>query len=573
MKKKIKLTDYVLNWKLNSLFVKTLGQLCLLVLVPLCGIIGLSYYTYNNMREDELQKQCKDASNNIAVTWNQIQEECDQEFSFLSFDSEVELFIFDMDIQSRYYNLEHVIKLLKLPVLASNHVSNVCIYNYSNNYVLDKNGKSKLSEYAYRDVVEKVIDQKNRGIVVSDPGVGLSDQYVALYWKYEEGKKNVMFIMHLSVRGLLENINFQEYGNFYIIDQETILLSNETAMIGVPVEKLKHDKERIGEDYYVDTRSLDRYQVEIITCLEKSQMKSGLGIIGKFMVYFIVIMFFITLGMAVWISSKLYRPFGEIVRLIRENDTIPESGEGFESKNELEYILMSIEKRHYFNDDVSVEMGRRLALLKKAQAIALQSQINPHFINNTLENINYMAISALGQKNEVSQMVKALADMLHSSLSNTEVLIPISEEIAHCEKYLKIQSIRYQDTFDVTWEIEPEVYGCKIIRIVLQPIIENSIYHGIKHLSVKGHIKVVARCIKDNVQIEIIDNGMGMTEEKKEELHHRMNQDMIQESNHIGLTNVYQRLKLYYGEECEVRVESKLGVGTTIILWIPKQMD
>lgn len=573
MKNSRKLADYILNWKFNSLFVKTLGQLCLLVLVPLCGIIGLSYFVYSNMREEELRKLSADITNDIVVKWEQIQYEGDQEFSFISFDSDIELFLFDQELKVNFYNMKHVTKLMSLPVLTNIYVSNVCILNYNNNIILDKSGTAKLEEYPYRKMFDRVVKLGERGISVSEPGVSQPEQYLIFYWKISEGKKNALFVMQFSIKELLNVINFQEYGEFYITDGNTILLSNELLMIGETVDKLRQDEEMIEKNYYINSQKLDRNNVEIMVYMEKSLAKGDLGIIGRFMVFFIVIMFMITLGLAVWISNKLYRPFGEIVRLIRASDSIPEGEAGFEGKDELEYILKSIEKRAYFTDDVSLEMARRLELLKKAQAIALQSQINPHFINNTLENISYMAISALGCKNEVSEMVKALADMLRNSLENTGALVSISEEVAHCERYLKIQSIRYQDKFDVVWDIESEVYGCKIIRIVLQPIIENAIYHGIKHLSVKGIIKIVAKSIGNRVQIEITDNGLGMTEEKKEELLRHMNQDMIQESSHIGLTNVYQRLKLYYGEECEMCIESKCGVGTCIMLWIPKRTE
>lgn len=573
MKNSKKLADYILNWKFNSLFVKTLGQLCLLVMVPLCGIIGLSYFVYSNMREEEIRKLSADITNDIAVKWEKIQYEGDQEFSFIGFDSDVELFLFDQELKASFYNMKHVTKLMSLPVLTNIYVSNVCILNYSNNIILDKNGTAKLEEYPYRKMFDRVTKLGERGISVSEPGESQSEQYLIFYWKISEGKKNALFVMQFSIKGLLNTINFQEYGEFYITDGNTILLSNEQLMIGETVDKLRQDEEMTEKNYYINSQKLDWNNVEIMVYIEKSLAKGDLRSIGRFMVFFIVIMFMITLGLAVWISNKLYRPFGEIVRLIRSNDSIPEGEAGFEGKDELEYILKSIEQRVYFTDNVSLEMARRLELLKKAQAIALQSQINPHFINNTLENISYMAIVALGRKNEVSEMVKALADMLRNSLGNTGALVSISEEVTLCERYLKIQSIRYQDKFDVVWDIESEVYGCKIIRIVLQPIIENAIYHGIKHLSVKGMIKIVAKSSGNRVQIEITDNGLGMTEEKKEELLRHMNQDMIQESCHIGLTNVYQRLKLYYGEECEMCIESKLGVGTCIMLRIPKRTE
>lgn len=569
---KRKLTDYIWNWKFNSLFVKTLGQLCLLVMVPLCGVIGLSYFMYNNMRNEEQQKRCEEAMNDIAVKWERIQDECEQQFSFFSFDSEVELFIYDHNLKSAYYDLQNVKKLIGLPTYTRSYITNMMVYSFYNDSIIDKNGIKNLKIYEDdRKVIDEIISlNKDKGIMM----YGETSQAKSLYffWKFGERKKEAIFYIDLSVSRLLEYMDFQEYAHFFIINSEEIILSDNYELVGQSVSDIEqYSKEIDLKDYYITSRFLDK-DIEVMCFWEKNQIHTDLGIIGRIMVYFIILMFFVTMGLAMWISGRLYRPFREILYFIRKNDSIQEQDDGFEGKNELEYILRSIEKKAYFDDDISREMTKRLELLKKAQAIALQSQINPHFINNTLEIISYMVISRLGRKNEVSEMVKALADMLRDSLGNTEALVPISEEVIHCEKYIKIQSIRYENRFDVTWDIEPDVYDCKIIRIVFQPIIENAIYHGIKHLSAKGIIKITARSTGDKIKIEITDNGLGMTEEKKEELYRRMNQEMIQESNHIGLANVYQRLKLYYGEECKMQIESKLGAGTSIIILIPCQV-
>jgi len=569
MKNNRKLTDYIRNWKFNSLFVKTLGQLCLLVMVPLCGIIGLSYFVYNNMREEEIRKLSADITNDIAVKWERIKDECGQEFSFFSFDNEVELFIYDFNLEEKYYDSANIRKLIKFPTLTHGYVSNVLVYSFNSNFIIDKNGIANLERYLDKEVVDEVLQlNQEKGILVTQLNEG-KQQGLTFFWRFGENKKKALFLMHLSVSELLKYMNFQESGDFYIIYDDTILLTNQVELIGESSESIKKD----SEYYYSSSWEMERDGIVIHTFLEKTQMQSALGVIGRVMVLFVHIMFLVTMGLAVWISNKLYRPFDEIIHLIRKNDNILNQGEGFEGKNELEYILRSIEKKSYFDEDISREMVRRLELLKKAQAIALQSQINPHFINNTLETISYMAIAKLGRKNEVSEMVKALAEMLKDSLGNTEVLIPFREEAKHCERYLKIQRIRYQNKFDVIWDIDPLTYDCKIIRIVLQPLVENAIYHGIKHLSGEGEIRIVARCVGREIWIEVIDNGLGMTEEKKEELKKRMSQDMIQESNHIGLTNVYQRLKLYYGEECELKIQSRMGMGTSIFLNIPLQTE
>lgn len=569
LKNKRKFRDYILNFRFNSLFIKTLGRLCLLIMMPFCGIVSCSWILYGNIKEAEMKRQCTQATESLAIKWQQIQDECDREFSFIKFDSDIELFLYDYKRDGRFYNYQHVIKLISMPILTRSYLSNIYIINYDNGVILNKTGTIKIEDFPDNGLFEG-ITAAEKGICTAGSYTEKSDPSVIFWQRINEGKKNALFVMQFSVKKLLKIICFQEEGEFYIINNGKVILSDNQEMTG-QTKALTEKREELKKKYVAFSQKQMPNDTEIILYMEKGNIRKDLQIIAKFIIAFIIGMFLLTLTLAVWMADKLYQPFGEILYLIRSSDSLPKEEVGFEGKDELEYILKSIEKRAYFNEDVSKEMTRRLELLKRAQAIALQSQINPHFMSNTLENINYMAVDALGKDNKVSEMIKALADMLRNSLKGTGALVTIREEIAYCEKYLKIQKIRYEDKFDVIWKVDPEVYECRIIRIVLQPLIENAVYYGIRPLSAKGLIRITVHSAGDRIQILVTDNGLGMTKEKREELNLQIRQNMIRESSHIGLSNVYQRLKLYYGDECEIDIESKPGAGTCIGIRIPKQ--
>ena len=140
----------------------------------------------------------------------------------------------------------------------------------------------------------------------------------------------------------------------------------------------------------------------------------------------------------------------------------------------------------------------------------------------------------------------------------------------HCKYYLEIQQKRYEDKFEVIWKIPENVLECRIIRIILQPLVENAIYHGIKPLSEKGILVISGSMHGEEVELSVEDTGLGMTEEKLKNIRHNMDNDIIKESKHIGVTNVNQRIKLYFGEEYGVSIESKEGIGTKVTVHIPK---
>ena len=446
MRNRGNLIENIRNWKKNKLFVQMMWQLGLLVIVPLCGIMVISFYSYTNMWEQEMERQCGNLADHVVAKWEGIESEIAQEFSFISFDEDVELFIYDGQLSQRYYKADHISKLLLFPVLTRDYGENVYVYSVSNGAGIDKARISDLDDYSEKVVLEEVIERKeNRYMFVSEIPIAKGVKSLTCFWNIEKGKNKAVLAMRFSSDKLNSHVDVPEYGKYYIVNDKNILLSNEDGVIGKSLEQTPHYKDisynqimKAG-DQYIDARKITGSEVKIITILDSKLIGNNLGLMATTMIFFVVIMVMITVGLAIVISNKLYYPIGEIVKYIKKDEDFPANTEGFEGKDELEYILKSIEKRTYFAEDVDRELKQRLTLLRKAQAIALQSQINPHFINNTLETIDYMSIFSLGRDNQVSEIVHALSGMLKSSLANTDALVTVREEVLYCEQYLKIQ--------------------------------------------------------------------------------------------------------------------------------------
>ena len=217
-------------------------------------------------------------------------------------------------------------------------------------------------------------------------------------------------------------------------------------------------------------------------------------------------------------------------------------------------------------EKLRIEMEKSI---KDIELKALHYQINPHFINNTLGSINMYAISLLGKKNDISEMVRALSTMLRISLENTDTIISLKDELKHAELYLSIEMRRFPDKFDVIWNMGEDIMECKIVKIVLQPLIENAIYHGIKNLTDKGTIVIEGKKLDELLLISVSDDGLGMQKEEVQRLNDAFRNEAIKESRHIGLVNVNQRLGLYFGDEYGVKVYSEEMVGTKVTIKIP----
>lgn len=199
---------------------------------------------------------------------------------------------------------------------------------------------------------------------------------------------------------------------------------------------------------------------------------------------------------------------------------------------------------------------------------ALQMQINPHFLFNTLETINWRAIKMLKGPNDVSKMISLMSKILKYAMSvNSNNCVSFSEEIIHTGFYLDIQKIRFPNRFQLNWEIEPELSDYQIPRLILQPLLENSFNHGFRNDNKILLIGIQAQLQEGNVKLSIFDNGMGMETPHQGEL--LIQKDEPLRSDHIGLSNVQKRLYLFFKSKIEIHLNTRPGEGTEIIFFLP----
>lgn len=203
---------------------------------------------------------------------------------------------------------------------------------------------------------------------------------------------------------------------------------------------------------------------------------------------------------------------------------------------------------------------------RRSEISALQAQINPHFLYNTLDSIIWMAEG--NKSREVVVMTSALAKLFRSSISKGEELVAIRTEIEHITNYLMIQKMRYKNKLDYHIEITDSMLEYRIIKIILQPLVENAIYHGIKMKQGPGLIRITSEETETDIILIVEDNGNGMDETKLKSLF--LQTAATEGGRGMGVRNVHERLKLYYGAQHGLTYNSTLGVGTTVYIRIPK---
>lgn len=201
--------------------------------------------------------------------------------------------------------------------------------------------------------------------------------------------------------------------------------------------------------------------------------------------------------------------------------------------------------------------------LRKTELNALQAQINPHFLYNTLDSIAWMCEEE--RSAEAVEMVNALARLFRISISRGHELITLEKELQHAESYLKIQKYRYKNQFTYTFKVEPECLHYLCNKITLQPIIENAIVHGLD-MSDEGEIHITIKSQGEDILMTVEDNGIGMPPEQCKEILHREAGDRTG----IGIKNVNDRIQIYFGEKYGLQISSEQDVGTRVVIRMPK---
>jgi two-component system sensor histidine kinase YesM len=213
--------------------------------------------------------------------------------------------------------------------------------------------------------------------------------------------------------------------------------------------------------------------------------------------------------------------------------------------------------------------------LQKAELRALQAQINPHFLYNTLDTIVWMAES--NKSDQVIDIVKALASFFRIALSKGKDWIPLRQEVEHVRSYLTIQKMRYRDILDYEIDVEEALLDSTILKLTLQPLVENALYHGIKTKRDGGKIVVQARRLEDDkVLLRVCDDGVGFTPYKLAQIQEVLAEDsgeITRGDDGFGLENVHRRIQLYYGKQYGLSLQSHYRGGTQVSVMIPQRCE
>ncbi|MHA7965831.1 cache domain-containing sensor histidine kinase [Paenibacillus sp. CAU 1782] len=314
----------------------------------------------------------------------------------------------------------------------------------------------------------------------------------------------------------------------------------------------------------------------VIASISVDQLYQEYGISQKLFVYVATSCAIIFLIVSFFLSNLITKPIIRLAKIMRKNKAqrlVPIHADA-SRVDEIGILYHEFDKMITDIDTHIRESYQNRILTMDSQMKALEAQINSHFLYNTLESIN--SIAEIEEVESIVVMTKALGDMFRYSIKTDSELVAAEEDLQHVDNYMAIQQIRYGDKISFHKHIDPHILELRMLKLLLQPLVENAIYHGLENKRGKGSITINGWLKEEQITLQVIDDGVGMTNQQLEELRKLLNEppefvSIGQRSRQsIGIKNVQSRIALYYGIEYGLDVQSAKNEGTTITISIPQ---
>lgn len=469
--------------------------------------------------------------------------------------------------------------------------------NYISNELYPRNIHSLIEEGWYREAME------NNGIfkVIGHP----ADRSVKSHVNYTNNeivsgvraimdpeRQTVMGVILIDLKlrvisGVIEDVRLGKTGYLMVIDDEgEVIYSPQDSL----VNKIKTGWFENGSSGSF-TKMIDGENMQFIYRKSPFSKWTTIGVfptnesatevqqINFYLISFLFIVGAFGIGASYYLSYSMTRPINQLNSFMNQvesgdllirykgnrADEIGRLGRSFNTMLNKINNLISLIEIH----------GRQK---REAEIQTLQSHIKPHFLYNTLDTINWMARKKGAL--DVAEVVESLSQLFRIGLSKGKDIIPLEKEIEHIESYLKIQKARYKDKLNYSISIDSKLNHISVIKLVLQPIVENAIYHGIKERRGPGHISIIGKEQAGNLVLNVEDDGVGIPEERLAMLNENLaiNFNSLEETKGkttigYGVMNVQARIKLTYGDPFGLYIESVQGKGTSVKILLPLKLD
>lgn len=383
------------------------------------------------------------------------------------------------------------------------------------------------------------------------------------------------------IEEILEKINTEKQGSYYFLcDSEGEIIYHPYGMQmhkGLYTENIEkvmgmadgiYDEIVNGEKRKVLVSTVAYTGWKVISVINENAKNESIIRFRYYIITIIILLIMMILLVNKIVTRKISSPIMRLDESVKAYEAGGKPSIYIGGSSEIRHLGHSVQKSYEQIENLMKEIVEQQNKRRKSELDALQSQINPHFLYNTLESITWMIE---GNKNEDAVfMISELAKLFRISLSKGKNIISIEDELQHCRSYMNIQKYRYKERFETIYDIDEEIYNYCTVKLILQPILENAIYYGVGDMDEDEEAQIIVSGKKDgdDIYISIEDNGLGMREEDVKNIL-TDNSKVPKHGSGVGLINVHTRIMLMFGEDYGLSVWSEADIGTKVTVHIP----
>lgn len=442
-----------------------------------------------------------------------------------------------------------------------------------------------ISDKGWLDVCNAVEEKEKSGIGVRILDEGKINEHNVLTVCHRLAVQNGYIVLNLNMEKLqemIEHLKINEEEMVYLVDENGhILVASDNAEQNndqiIPALFLRDKEEECilnleegwhrigGQKMLIGMSEQTESQMQIVSLIPGSLFRKRM--VEELHGWLLMLLgaVAIVVFLAYSVTSRSFAHINTILDMFDSASRgIPIAGHQGVPKDEYDVILDNIVRVFINSSYLQLQLQEQKFKQENAELMALQLQINPHFLYNTLQTL-HMEARKIDATGKTSRIIEDVSDILKYALGSSQESVSLQEELDHLKKYVEVQNYRFGQ-FIVYYEVDEDVLDAEVFRLMLQPVVENSLLHGIRGLERQGYVKIWIKNKKGWLDIRVIDNGHGMSKEELEELRDRIEEN---KGSSIGLINLNRRLQLRYDSESKLKIQSKKDFCTCISFQIP----
>ena len=562
---------FMKGYKFNRLLLKNFAYVFILVTLPLLLVLSLNYTKFSDAIGNRVMSMNEELLQQSAVVTDNIMVGLLDNLNLASQQNLVMECVQLKDTDDAYNEkAKEAVAFLQNHVSTSELITSAYIYSDVNEMLISTTGaeharfvpnKGKWYNIHLQApmVVSYILVNESGSIYICQP-----------IWSVK-GQRSGLFVLDVDLKKIGDVLESQEaakQGVFFVMDMsgQTIYCNeqgtgkwnaNRQMMYEKIITQVKTGQSQLTGEYdqqVVSVMESTHKSLRYAFVTELPDYQEETKVLRGFLISSVVVGIATSVIVAFVITILTFRPVRKIISVIQNPQLHWNEKEATKQSNELLFITSNILAERDENKEISEELEDRVRALRQAQFRALQFQIDPHFLYNTLETIKWNAVEEMGLGNKTSKMLTKVARLYRLGLENDDVIVSLKEELEFLRLYIEIVQIRFGDAISFHWDIEEGLQECSMIKMCLQPVVENAIQHGLRFNKYQGNITISARYEEDCLRVFVDNDGQPMNRWEMDRLNAKLKTGEGFETSKVGLRNVNERIKLIYGKKYGVSI-------------------